>query len=289
MHGFMSGQENARFVKEVKPFPKQPLQIVSKSVANKQLDAEGKVIAGKDWIKDFTLKFRNISTKNVTSAYIHLEIEATGSMVAPLVLPIIYMASQDDNTTVRRQNALLPGQVTSVSVTYYPQALEMLKRFDVLEVTNAKLSIRRVEFDDQTRWNVGFENIKDPNNPTRWIVKPSTQPNFFLNAESEQVRIPLADPTPNKQPSVCRASEPSQTFARDPEECDYFKGTTFQNSCTTLWDQCDSTDDNKCEAEVDDFYATGMQPAGMPGAFTHRATYTCVPRPLELADDAGSG
>lgn len=177
-HGVISAQEKVRVVSDVKPFPGQPLQIVSKTVGGNRLDLEGRVFAGQDWLKDFRIEFKNISRKNVTYVSINLEIAATGTMVYPLVVPIIYRASEDPSVIAKHQNSLLPGQVTSVGVVYYPQALVRLRSLGVHDVTNATMSIRQVEFDDNTAWYLGVENRRDPLNPDKWIVV-SRPPKFF--------------------------------------------------------------------------------------------------------------
>lgn len=169
LHSFVSGQDKARYVREAKQFPGQPIEIVSKSVGNSSLSAEGEVIAGPHWIKDFTLEIQNISKKNITGAHIHFEVAKTGAMPLPIVMPIYYKADQDNSPTVKGKKFLAPGERTSVGVAYYEQLLTALRNWGAEEVTNAKLSVRSIDFDDDTRWNAGFENRRDPLDPSKWI------------------------------------------------------------------------------------------------------------------------
>lgn len=169
LHGLVFGQDKTRFVTDVKPFPRQPIEVLSKSVGDKRLSSSGEVLAGPSWIKDFTLEIKNISKKNIVGANISFEIAATGNMKYPLIMPLFY--NRQNNAAMKGKSVLRPGEVATISVMYYDNVVLALLSSGVKvdDVTNAKLSVRSIDFDDDTRWNVGFDNRRDPNDPERWI------------------------------------------------------------------------------------------------------------------------
>ena len=173
LQGLAFGQDKPRYVTDVKPFPRQPIEILSKSVGDKTLSPSGEVLAGTSWIKDFTLEVKNISLKNIVGANISFEIAATGNMKFPLLLPLFY--NLHNNSAVKSESVLRPGEVTTIRVQYYDNVVVALRSSGVKpdDVTNAKLSVRSIDFDDDTRWNVGFDNRRDPNDPEKWILSSS--------------------------------------------------------------------------------------------------------------------
>ena len=164
------GQDKPRYVTDVKPFPGQPIQVLSKSVGDKKLSPSGEILAGSTWIQDFTLEIKNISQQTIVGANISFEIEATGNMKFPLLLPLFY--NRHNKSSVRSESLLRPGEVTTIRVQYYDNVLVALRSSGVKpdDVTSAKLSVRTVDFDDDTRWYLGVKNRRDPNDPEKWIL-----------------------------------------------------------------------------------------------------------------------
>src|SRR5215208_5598629 len=63
-----------------------PVEIVGLSIAGQKAQVSDKIVAGRDWLKSLTLRFKNKHTRSIVHMNIELQVEKLGNMEYPLRL-----------------------------------------------------------------------------------------------------------------------------------------------------------------------------------------------------------
>lgn len=155
-------------------FDPEPVEIVEITSDGKKLKLNEKFTQEDDWLKDFTIKFKNISGKPILYVSIVIgfpETDSTGNRMVYFlkygVNPLIQKNGKDDFML------LAPDETVEVKLT--PEKRTKLKDFlaqrhFLADLTKAHLTLMVVHFEDGTYWSAGSIFRPDPNKPGKFIA-----------------------------------------------------------------------------------------------------------------------
>ncbi len=161
-------------------FENEPIEFLKLESDGKVVKPNEKFIQEDDWLKDFTIKFKNISGKPITYVSIVLLFLETGPNGLPMSYPLRYgilplpekygihpkVASKD------QAKLLLPNEITEVKLSDENfKALKqfLLSRSLLSDLTEVNFRIMSVEFEDGTHYVGGTYWTPDPMNADKFI------------------------------------------------------------------------------------------------------------------------
>ena len=154
-----------------------PVEFVGLSVAGQKARVLDSFVAGKDWLRTLTLKFKNTRARSIVHMRVGLDIEKTGKMEYPL---LIHMTLGEPPTVPSAAQASEPPErippnkekELMLSESTYDFLLQYMQENQVEDIDKVKVFVDFVVFDDDIAWGRGNQVLlRDPNNPQRWLVK----------------------------------------------------------------------------------------------------------------------
>ncbi len=154
-------------------FDPEPIEIVEITSDERKLKLNEKFTQENDWLKDFTIKFKNISGKPIVYVSVVIdfpETDSTGNRIAHfLKYGVNPLARKNTNDEPK---LLAPNDTTEVKLT--SEKHTKLKNFlaqrnFLADLTKAHLTIMVVHFEDGTYWSAGTMFRPDPNRPGKSI------------------------------------------------------------------------------------------------------------------------
>ena len=173
-------QPKIRILEKPDSYLNQPIEVVSRELDNQPFLDETRVMADRDWLKQLTLGIKNISGKNIMSFDIDIYIRKEASMPTGVSFPILFRTYtkpviHNQNRTPQGEvklGVLQPGEVVKVRITddHLSKFGDILKSYGVEDLTNAKLELRGVYFEDKSRWSFGQEVRPAQTDPAKQTV-----------------------------------------------------------------------------------------------------------------------
>jgi hypothetical protein len=166
--------------KEIKKisFDNEPVEITRLESDAKAIKLNEKFTQKDDWLKDFTIKFKNISDKPIVYLSIAIDFPETESTGYPMVYFLKYgvnpLAQKNGND---KPESLAPGDVTEVKLTAerHTQLKNFLSQRHLLaDLTRADFRIMTVHFAGGTHWTAGTIYRPDPNRPGKFLAIDNT-------------------------------------------------------------------------------------------------------------------
>ena len=153
-------------------FENEPVEVISIG-NNRSLFQFGEKFTQKsDWLKDFTIKFKNKSDKAITYLKIELDFPETKSSGNIMAFPLSYGISPISSAKNDKEKPIQSGD--DVELILSDTKFEALKTF--IETRHPLNSLSKVDirivfilFDDGTAWSSGNFMRPDPNNPKKFI------------------------------------------------------------------------------------------------------------------------
>jgi hypothetical protein len=135
------------------------------------------------WLKDLTIKFRNVSDKTITYLNLNLRFPETASAGEPSGFPATYtlhygLSRTQEKAGVSGAKSLKPGETDSVSLPTpsYAQLKQLVgTRRELSDLTTAYLTVITVYFDDGMQWSAGDLFRPDPTTPGRYVLAKDTE------------------------------------------------------------------------------------------------------------------
>ncbi len=155
-------------------FEKEPIEIIKVTANGKEITFGETFTDADEWLKDFTIKFKNVSEKTITYLSADLIFKETKIDAPPLAYSLYYGFSPKDKSVDKNKLKLMrPGDIDEMAIS--GAHFEKLKRFvalkkDLNELTTADLTIQLVYFDDGMKWAGGDLWRPDPARPGSFIV-----------------------------------------------------------------------------------------------------------------------
>lgn len=158
-------------------FTKEPIQIVEVKSNGKTIRLD-EAFVDEDWLTDFTVKFKNVSSKTISSFTLNLLFPETAMAGEPRGIPTSYDVNYGLSPSRNRPDAagfkvLRPGEsdeITLDSTSYARLKAFLAKRKDISDLTTANLTLVGVEFDDGMHWSAGDIFRPDPLAPGNFTV-----------------------------------------------------------------------------------------------------------------------
>ena len=128
--------------------------------------------ASPDWLKNLTLKLRNVSDKTITYINVNLHfVEATKN--GAMALHQVFLGVDPNGKFSRPELRLAPGESVEVPLaTRYDDIRKLLLRANapVENVSKLWVEMHAALFDDATLFEAGTLYRRDPNDAGRWLV-----------------------------------------------------------------------------------------------------------------------
>jgi hypothetical protein len=159
-------------------FKNDPIEFIELKSNGMKFNLNKEFTQQDNWLKDFTIKFKNVSGKSVVYADIAIgfpETESTGQrMGMSLNYGVNPRAQKEENGNEIK--LLLPGEIGEVSLS--PKRFTILEKFiatrhSLSSLKQLHLTTIVVYFEDGTYWSAGSVFRPDPNNPKKFVVENS--------------------------------------------------------------------------------------------------------------------
>ncbi len=160
-------------------FENEPIEFVELKSNGNKFKLDEKFTQEEDWLKDFTLSIKNVSGKPITHISLAITFPETQSTGLPMTHFINYgvppNVSQKNNDKLK---LLAPNETVQISLSEENYA--GLKNFlatrnhSLKDLTQARLTIMLVDFEDGTKWSAGDMYRPDPNRPGKYIAIDET-------------------------------------------------------------------------------------------------------------------
>lgn len=172
--GFMQTKDRNEKKMTKESFKNEPIEIISLESSGKRLKLDEKFIQEEDWLKDFTIEFKNISGKPITYVSVVIGFPETDSTGSRMVYFLKYGVNPLIRTNITDKPGLLPPNATTelkLSAEKYTNLKNFLatRQHLLKDLTEAHLTIMAVYFDDETHWSAGTLFRPDLNNPGKFL------------------------------------------------------------------------------------------------------------------------
>ncbi len=150
----------------------EPIEIVELKANDSVLEFGQKILATENWLKDFSIKFKNTSGKSIAYLRFDLDFPETKETGAILAFPLSYGINPVVNKNVENKQILKKGEETevklsSVALRKVKELIESKQSFSSINKIDVRISF--IAFDDGTAWSAGEFRRPDPANPNRFI------------------------------------------------------------------------------------------------------------------------
>jgi len=152
----------------------QPLESTETVLPNEGIRSN-EFDADPDWLKDFTISVKNVSTKTITYVNVNLTFPEVTWHGVP-ILHQFFIGVDKDKKFSRPELRLAPNESLDIPVTTALDEIKtMAKKLDagspVENVSKVLVEFHAALFDDETYFEAGemWRRNADPNDPQKWI------------------------------------------------------------------------------------------------------------------------
>lgn len=161
-----------KIIKKV-TFDNEPIEFLKLESDGKTVKPDEKFIQEDDWLKDFTIKFKNISGKPIVFVSIVILFPETGPNGLPMSYPLNY-GVHPLSKIINKDKLRLLAPNNTAEVKLSDEDFKQLKQFllsrNLLsDLTEVNFRITSVHFEDGTHWAGGTYWIPDPDKAGRFI------------------------------------------------------------------------------------------------------------------------
>jgi hypothetical protein len=171
----MAGQDVEKSLSKTESYDNEPLRIVEVIAGNKSVKLGEKFHGDDDWIKNASIRVKNVSDKPIIYIEIDFnfpETKTSGNEMSYRLKLGHRPGAHDKNQPLQLKNG--DETVLTLDGERYDQLVKFLeKRHPISGIRKATIRIGFVIFADGTGWSGGLFHRRDPNNPNRYI--PETQ------------------------------------------------------------------------------------------------------------------
>ncbi len=152
----------------------EPFDVVEAKSGERKIEFGKAFRADGDWLKDFSISYKNRTNKRIVSFSLSLffpETTESGNMMAYSVAygTPLSAALRGERTTVIQPEEIVPLSIDDKELNKIKTFLE--QRHLLKSLSRVELHVGFILFDDGTAWD-GQYRIPDPKNPRRFIVAP---------------------------------------------------------------------------------------------------------------------
>lgn len=127
--------------------------------------------ADDDWMKGLAVTFKNTSDKNIVYFSLDLMFPETEGAEPMMAFPLIFGRRPKDANDRSYDTKLQPGEEVEITLTddQYGKLRAFLKSGSFDKVSNVRLFLETVIFDDDLMWNGGDLWRRNPNDSNNWL------------------------------------------------------------------------------------------------------------------------
>lgn len=127
--------------------------------------------ANDDWMKGLAVTFKNTSDKNIVYFRLDLMFPETEGQEPMKAYHMIFGRRPKDSSDRDNDKVLKPGEEVELALTDddYSRMRAFLKKGSFDTVSNVRLFLETVIFDDDLMWNGGDLWRRNPNDPNNWL------------------------------------------------------------------------------------------------------------------------
>ncbi|HEY7180324.1 MAG TPA: hypothetical protein VIC84_02845 [Blastocatellia bacterium] len=124
-----------------------------------------------DWMRGLAVTFKNTSNKNIVYFQLLLQFPETGAAGLIMSHPMNFGRMPKDSNDRNYDNVLRPGEEVEITLTddQYGSLRSFLKSRSFDKVSNVRLFLDTVIFDDDIMWAGGDQWRRNPNDPNQWF------------------------------------------------------------------------------------------------------------------------
>jgi hypothetical protein len=124
-----------------------------------------------DWMRGLAVTFKNMSNKNIVYFRLLLQFPETGAAGPMMAHPMIFGSMPKDSNDRSYDNLLKPVEDVEIALTddSYSSLRSFLKNGSFDKISNVRLFLETVIFDDDIMWLGGDEWRRNPNDPNQWF------------------------------------------------------------------------------------------------------------------------
>jgi hypothetical protein len=150
----------------------EPFEIVSIESDHEPIAVDEKFVRNEDWLKDFSIAFKNKTDKTITSFTLNLFFPETTKTGNIMMYPLIYGTPLP--AAIRGERLVKIGPNETFTIKVDEQEFQKLKKFlirrhELRFLTKIEMRVGFVLFDDGTAWDGQFR-IPDPDDPKRFVA-----------------------------------------------------------------------------------------------------------------------
>lgn len=155
-------------------FKNEPIEILEINSDSKKVEFQEKFIQEGDWLKDFTIKFKNISDKPIIYISTVISFPETDSTGKQMVYFLKYGVNPLVQSNISDESVSLAANDTA-ELRLTAEKFSKLKDFlatrqhSLRNLSETHLTIMAVYFDDGTFWSSGTVFRPDPDKPGKFI------------------------------------------------------------------------------------------------------------------------
>ncbi len=154
-----------------------PLRFDKVKAAGRALELKGsdetqeEFDASDDWMKGMTVNFKNTSTRNIVYFRLDLMFPETEGQEPMRAYHMIFGRRPKDSTDKDYDTLLTPGEEVELTLNdeQHGKMQAFLKKGGFDKVSNVRLFLETVIFDDDSMWNGGSLYRRDEKDPNNWL------------------------------------------------------------------------------------------------------------------------
>jgi hypothetical protein len=132
-----------------------------------------------DWLKNLTLKIKNVTDKTITYVALDLFFPQTAMDGKATGLHQIFRGIDPDRKFMRPEFHVAPNESAQIPLSSEYYDIMTLVRLvspslTITQITQMEVAIHAALFEDRTLFEVGTMYRRDPNNPRKWVRIQST-------------------------------------------------------------------------------------------------------------------
>lgn len=174
-------QKPERLLHRLQVEPGEPIVITDIKVNGQSVTFDQKFVAGDDWMKSLVFSIKNRSDKLILLVSLQLQFPRPPGSSEKISLGDVFYGNPEllarKPTSDERSLGIAPGQTESIQLTQdrfeaFRSMLSATGYPSSIEKVNFK--INEVLFEDDSMWSGGSPLYRDPKEPGRWHVGPSS-------------------------------------------------------------------------------------------------------------------
>lgn len=165
---FATAQAQKTRIIEKYTFKDEPIEIIGIESNQTQRKLDKEFVYSNEWLNDFSIEFKNTTKKPITFVEIAMDFPETKSSGSIMAFSIYYGSRKNDETVKPiNHNEIAKIVINENNLTRLKKFIESRHIFEAL--TQVKLRVSFIKFNDNTAWSAGTFLRPSPENPNKYL------------------------------------------------------------------------------------------------------------------------